>query len=529
MNSAIRSFIVTLAVAAHAACAARPAMDDLAAAAAAFGARALAPAPRALASLSPHAPHGTVIGYLASYTPHGYALFRADNDLPPLKLCAESGSYDDIPAEFRRVFDAELADELACLALMRSNAAPVDTRWAGQWAAMARTGHGGDTPAAHAAAGPLIATAWSQDSPYNILCPLDGGTRAPVGCVACAMAQIMRYHNHPAQGRGTMIYYDGWGTCTGWHTGAFGATTYDWETMPAQLLYGSSTAEIAAVAQLMYHAGIAVHMDYEGSESGAYSRDVPAAFTNHFRYDSGGVFKRPAGRNDQWYARIVNDMDQNRPVYYAFYDPVNGGHAVVCDGCRNGNEIHLNFGWGGGYGSANAWYNMDNISYGPYHFNTDHEAVFGICREGTLDDPCEPNNDAAHAFDLTPLDGAWLGSTSNGPGVQVNEDWFAIALAAPDVLMITCAFNSLQGNIELELYRGGTLVAQSRTTNDGEYLDYYAAEPGVYHVKVDSNNGGYYPYVRTYWLNRYDLMYATPEPSCAIAALALLFLRRQRR
>ena len=50
------------------------------------------------------------------------------------------------------------------------------------------------------------------------------------------------------------------------------------------------------------------------------------------------------------------------------------GHAVVCDGYQNGNEIHLNLGWSG---SGNAWYNMDSVAHGGYTW-TIHGAVFGI-------------------------------------------------------------------------------------------------------------------------------------------------------
>ena len=39
--------------------------------------------------------------------------------------------------------------------------------------------------------------AFSQREPFNNACPLINGTRAVTGCVATAMAQIMKYHQHP--------------------------------------------------------------------------------------------------------------------------------------------------------------------------------------------------------------------------------------------------------------------------------------------------------------------------------------------
>lgn len=47
---------------------------------------------------------------------------------------------------------------------------------------------------------PLLGeTSWSQRSPYNDLCPMDGGNRCVTGCVATAMAQIMYYYQWPAK------------------------------------------------------------------------------------------------------------------------------------------------------------------------------------------------------------------------------------------------------------------------------------------------------------------------------------------
>jgi len=50
------------------------------------------------------------------------------------------------------------------------------------------------------------------------------------------------------------------------------------------------------------------------------------------------------------------------------------GHSLVCDGQRNGNEIHLNYGWSGG---SDAWYNIDGVNGGGYNW-TRHAATFGI-------------------------------------------------------------------------------------------------------------------------------------------------------
>jgi hypothetical protein len=45
---------------------------------------------------------------------------------------------------------------------------------------------------------PLIKTHWGQKSPYNMFCPIRNGVRAPAGCIATALSQIMAYHKHPS-------------------------------------------------------------------------------------------------------------------------------------------------------------------------------------------------------------------------------------------------------------------------------------------------------------------------------------------
>jgi len=55
---------------------------------------------------------------------------------------------------------------------------------------------------------PLIETKWNQGYPFNLLCPYDDDAkqRTITGCVATAMAQIIKYHNYPRFGIGSGGY-----------------------------------------------------------------------------------------------------------------------------------------------------------------------------------------------------------------------------------------------------------------------------------------------------------------------------------
>lgn len=64
------------------------------------------------------------------------------------------------------------------------------------------------------AVGPLVTSKWDQMEPYSDKCPLLGEDRCVVGCVATAMAQVMRYWKHPTKGTGSHCYF--WSL--GWET-----------------------------------------------------------------------------------------------------------------------------------------------------------------------------------------------------------------------------------------------------------------------------------------------------------------------
>ncbi|MDD4310513.1 MAG: C10 family peptidase, partial [Candidatus Cloacimonetes bacterium] len=67
---------------------------------------------------------------------------------------------------------------------------------------------------------PLLSSTWGQGTYYNALCPV--GT--PVGCVATAMSQIMRFWRYPTVGNGTKTYTPSSHPSYGAQTANFGGT-----------------------------------------------------------------------------------------------------------------------------------------------------------------------------------------------------------------------------------------------------------------------------------------------------------------
>ena len=186
---------------------------------------------------------------------------------------------------------------------------------------------------------------WNQDAPYNNACPLVQGSRSMTGCVATAMAMILKYHNFPVKGKGTHSYKTSSGLECSFD---YGSTTFSWNEMRSQYVGGNYTTEEAnAVAELMHACGVAVDMEYSPSSSGAYPFKVGQALIDYFGYDENlGYVCRQYFTSEEWMNMIKTELSERRPVLY------NGaskdvGHEFVFDGYDSQDMVHVNWGWGG--------------------------------------------------------------------------------------------------------------------------------------------------------------------------------------
>jgi PKD repeat protein len=214
---------------------------------------------------------------------------------------------------------------------------------------------------------PLCSTLWDQSYPFNNSCP--GGSYT--GCVATAMAQVMKKWNYPTTGIGSHSYTD---ATYGVQTVNFASGTYDWANMKDD--YSTSTAtQRAAVAKLMYHCGVSVNMQYSTSGSGAYSMDVPDALIDHFGYASTAEIKYKSNfTNANWITLLKTELDAGRPIFYSG-DDGSSGHAFVFDGYNASSQFHVNWGWSG---SSNGYFTVGSLNPSGYTFNLDNAAVIRI-------------------------------------------------------------------------------------------------------------------------------------------------------
>lgn len=191
---------------------------------------------------------------------------------------------------------------------------------------------------------PLLATTWDQVSPYNMLTP-DPNTTV-TGCVATAMAQVMKYYSYPPKGTGTASVSYGGGS----FTMNLDQTTFEWDKMLDSYADNAGTEEQKkAVATLMKACGYAAKMKY-GPTSGATARDMAKAMVDNFKYDLAlDLLHREYYTDEEWDSIVYDNLQKGQPILYSGVTESGGGHEFVCDGYRTDGYYHFNWGWSGAY------------------------------------------------------------------------------------------------------------------------------------------------------------------------------------
>ena len=274
---------------------------------------------------------------------------------------------------------------------------------------------------------PLCATTWDQGWPYNSLCPPDAsgpGGHVYAGCVATAMAQIMKKWNYPVTGNGSHSYYaDGYGT----QSVNFGATTYNWSLMP-----NSISQENIHISTLLYHCGVGVDMMYSYDGSGAYSDDARDAMVNYFRYNNAAQLHWASDYSSTiWASMLRSDLDQGRPIYYRGQN--DGGHAFVLDGYQGTNYFHFNWGWSGYY---DGYFYLSNLNPGSHSFTQYQGAILSLYPNPVI------NNDLA-AVSLS-------GNTAPVAGTSVNYQ-----------ISVSNVGQNSQSSYQVRLYRANGILVGS--------------------------------------------------------------------
>ena len=326
-------------------------------------------------------------------TENSFVIMSADDCVKPVLGYSLTGDFDveDMPDHVRSWLQ-RYSNEIQYAISSKMSATPETAQL---WKALSEGK--GNVAKANVEVSPLIQTKWNQNKYYNSLCPAANGGpegHAYTGCVATAMAQIMKYWGHPAKGIGFHSYI--WKGQTMYAD--FNSTTYDWDNMQqyynyyfangtdqnANWINPPTSEQLSAVATLMYHCGVSVDMNYGGGSSGAVTAFVANALKTYFHYSSDIAYKEKNSYDSNvWITMVKAELDANRPLEYCGSSDSSGGHAFVCDGYNDSDYFHFNWGWSGHY---DGYFSLDNLDTGANNesgsgngvFTDDQAAIFGI-------------------------------------------------------------------------------------------------------------------------------------------------------
>ena len=305
----------------------------------------------------------------------GFVIVAGDDRVRPILAYSTTGQYDpnDVADGFHYTLDG-FRNEIE---YVRENNLIATPDIVAEWNNVTKNGNLSRGHRAQAVVGPLCQTIWNQNYPWNSQCPpcvdtLGNGGHVFAGCAATAMGQVMKFWDWPAVGNGSHSYNpDGFDQ----QTANFGQTEYHFEMMPLAIDSTSSEEEIYHVAQLLYHLGIALDMQYSAVGSGANALSVYTAFQSYFRYNrdfpqvnAGDLIPGYGYTNEEW-AQMLKDggLDEHLPIFYTGSDDGGaGGHAFVCDGYDENDYFHFNWGWSG---RDDAWCPIGALHTTRYDFN----------------------------------------------------------------------------------------------------------------------------------------------------------------
>ena len=210
-----------------------------------------------------------------------------------------------------------------------------------------------ETRAGKTAIAPMLKTTWNQLTPYNNLCPEINGQKTPTGCVATAMAQIMKFHEWPQKPKQDISWYNN--ITNEIENIDITSHIYDWKNMLPDYSKSYTEEQANAVAQLMVDVGKAIGMNYALGGSSSATEMAQFALENIFDYSKSiKTISRLNSTEEEYISTIRENLVEKRPVLYSGMSE-KSAHAFICDGIDEKDFLHIDWGWGGAY---NGYFDM---------------------------------------------------------------------------------------------------------------------------------------------------------------------------
>ena len=220
----------------------------------------------------------------------------------------------------------------------------------------------------------LLKSQWTQDYPYNQLCPRDpyySNAYSYAGCPAIAMGQIINYLQTTQETRFTDEddYYHS-------YAGRKYYIDDDWESLqfPSFPQLNEYLDSIDAIwqrgeelpdllkAAVVFACGTACKQIYTAEGSGTFYVDQAYEAYKRFGFEDCLLFREPT---EEMFEILISNLQDGYPAHMAVENPEGTvGHNVVVDGYRESDgKFHVNFGYGG---SLDNWYDIPdpNFYYG---------------------------------------------------------------------------------------------------------------------------------------------------------------------
>jgi len=353
---------------------------------------------------------GAPLYHVVSLDPNGFVIVAADDLVEPVVAFSSSGNFDPSPdTPLGAMVSKDLPNRMSKVkGLVRGKAQGVHLAARSKWDQLAanagaatRQVAGGDIAAMSASASnavsdlrvaPLTQTTWDQSlSPacYNYYTPpyaAGSVTNYVCGCVATAMAQLMKYWQYPLTAVNkttayTITYTDpNTGSTitvpsTHLRGGSGTSGAYNWSLLITNPASGSTLAQRQEIGALCVDAGTSVKMSYAPSGSGASLGYSPSPLKSAFYYSNAIV---GMAQSNGWNAMINPNLDAGCPVLLGISNS-SEGHAIVCDGYGYNLSTlyhHMNMGWSG---YDNIWYNLPAIDM----FTSVDTCIYNVWTNGT--------------------------------------------------------------------------------------------------------------------------------------------------
>lgn len=220
----------------------------------------------------------------------------------------------------------------------------------------------------------LLTSHWTQNYPYNQLCPRDpvnNYTYSYAGCPAIAMGQIINYLKTTQDTR----FFDS-DDYTHNYAGRYYRIDDDWQSLQfpsfpeLNVMLDSVDAlfqrdeELTNLLQaaLVFACGTALTQVYSSEGSGTFAVNQAYEAYQRFGFTDCQLYREP---DSAMFATLISNLQAGYPAHLAVENPAGTiGHNVVVDGYRKEDgKFHMNFGYGG---SLDDWYYIPdpNFYYG---------------------------------------------------------------------------------------------------------------------------------------------------------------------